>query len=66
MTGRQCSQVESGYFFMALDYFLYEAELAEMGQVSPPSVVHGCLQCFSGAKGYGGPRATPSGLPGDT
>lgn len=36
MTGRQCAQVESGYFFMALDYFLYEAELAKMGHVSPP------------------------------
>ncbi|CAF89550.1 unnamed protein product [Tetraodon nigroviridis] len=32
MTGRQCSQVESGYFFMALDFLLYEAELAKMGQ----------------------------------
>lgn len=37
MTGRQCSQVESGYFFMALDFLLYEAELAKMGQVRPPS-----------------------------
>uniref|UniRef100_A0A8C2XN41 Laminin, beta 2 (laminin S) n=1 Tax=Cyclopterus lumpus TaxID=8103 RepID=A0A8C2XN41_CYCLU len=36
MTGRQCTQVESRYFFMALDHFLYEAELAKMGQVSPP------------------------------
>uniref|UniRef100_A0A8C2XS68 Laminin, beta 2 (laminin S) n=1 Tax=Cyclopterus lumpus TaxID=8103 RepID=A0A8C2XS68_CYCLU len=32
MTGRQCTQVESRYFFMALDHFLYEAELAKMGQ----------------------------------
>lgn len=35
MTGRQCTQVESGYFFMALDHFLHEAEVAMMGQVSP-------------------------------
>ncbi|XP_044206819.1 laminin subunit beta-2 isoform X1 [Thunnus albacares] len=34
MTGRQCMQVESGYFFMAMDHFLYEAEFAKMGQGS--------------------------------
>lgn len=33
MVGRQCSQVETGYFFMALDYYIYEAELAKLGQV---------------------------------
>lgn len=33
MVGRQCNQVETGYFFMALDYYIYEAELAKLGQV---------------------------------
>lgn len=47
MTGRQCTQVESRYFFMALDHFLYEAESAKMGQVSPPLFLLGARLILS-------------------
>ena len=42
ITGRQCNQVASGYFYTYMDYFMYEAELS---RVLTPTVSRSVSLC---------------------
>lgn len=51
MIGRQCNEVESGYYFTTLDHYIYEAEEANFGPVSRGVPGRLVKQCLGGSNG---------------
>uniref|UniRef100_A0A452USH0 Laminin subunit beta-1 n=1 Tax=Ursus maritimus TaxID=29073 RepID=A0A452USH0_URSMA len=47
--GRQCNEVESGYYFTTLDHYIYEAEDANFGPVTERQYIQDRIPSWTGA-----------------